>query len=235
MELRVGGNEVFLCFSRAYVAEDDAALLQQISKFKPLVDYLTTFKPQDLTVSTITVTNVTMIASRVFSIIFDLTLVHSKSRESCTQTVKLEDSVQCVVLPILSVGTSHYAALVARPRVALGGEFILEAFSGAFGKDGLLTAPSIGLLECVGLQVSEKTTVALSNEEICLGDELGPVRILKATKAISQQTFDDAFASAQPDELGARLVAIPLEEVITNHTSDMKAVVAATLALNGAQ
>jgi hypothetical protein len=230
MEYRVGGTEVLLTLDKAYVAEDDTALLQQVSRFKPLVDYLTTFKPQDSVVSVLTINNVTTIAGRIASIRGRITLKHKVTKETQTEALALSDESRAVVLPVLSVGTAQYAALVRRPRLAIGGALITEAFEGTFAKeDGAFVAEGSELLKALGFHITDKTCSALSSEAISFSDGNPPVKVLRASKVFTDSAFADATRSAiQSDD--ATLVIVPIEEVATQST-DAKAVVAASLLL----
>lgn len=229
MEYRVGGNEVLVTLERSYVAEDDAALLQQVTRFKPFVDYLTTFKPQDFVVSVFTISNISLIAGRVSAVAGTLTLKHKLTKELRVEPITLTDAATVVVLPVITVGTTHYAVLVKRPRIAVGGASIAEAFTGHFGKDGNLVADGGDLLKALGLHVSEKTCSALSNEDIVLGHEgQAPVKIVRATKIFTEQSFDDAMATPITSEDGTSLEVIELDQVMYS-TSDLKAIVAASL------
>ena len=232
MELRIGGNETFLCLNKAFHTADENALLQQVSRFKPLVDYLTTFKPADFSLSIMSIASVTFIASRIADVTFDVTLKHKTTKETSTQVLTLQDDTRVVVLPVMSVGNRQYAALVRRPRVAAGGHDAVEAFCGTFAKDGSFNAEGKELLEKVGFSVAEKTCTALGNGELLsVGDEGQPgVTVLKATKVFSQASFDETFGGAPVTHGASVLAAIPLEEVAANST-DVKAVLAASLAL----
>lgn len=234
MELRVGGNELLLCLDRAYVSDDETALLQQVARFKPLVDYLTTFKPSDFTLSVYTVANVGFVASRVSSVSGHITLKHSATKELLTQPLTLSDDASVVVLPMITVGTNHYAVLVERARVAVGGEKVAEAFSGSFGKDGAFVTECGELLNALGFQITEKTCTALANDEMVLGQEGNkPLRIVRASRTFTQESYDDAMRSAIATD-DAKLVVVPLADVAATST-DMKAVLAASLALAGAR
>jgi hypothetical protein len=231
MELRVGGNEVLLTLHAAYVTDDDTAHLQQVARFKPLLDYLTEYKPAgDVYISAMIVTNVTFIANRVASVVVDVDLKNKATKESLVQTLALSDDVPVVVLPVLSVGTKHYAMLVTRPAVAIGGEAIVEAFAGAFNKDGSFNATDSDLLSDVGFPVSEKTCTALTAEEVSLGHEgQRPVRLLKANKTFTQDSYDDAFS--HPVKRGDATLTLVLLEDVASVSADMKAVLAAALVL----
>jgi hypothetical protein len=233
MEFRVGGHEVLLSLDKAYVAEDDTALLQQVSRFKPLVDYLTTFKPADLTLSTLVISNVNLIAGRVAGIRGHITLKHKTTKATRTEPLALSDEHRCVVLPVLSVGDRYYAVLVRRPRLAIGGEFITEAFEGTFAKeDGAFVAEDDVLLQGIGLQVTEKTCSALAGEDINMGVEgSAPVKVLRASKVYTEQSFDEMNKTLMVSEDGrSSLVIIPVEDV-PSHSVDLKAIVAASLFL----
>lgn len=233
MELRIGGNEVFLSLGRAFYTADENALLQQVSRFKPLIDYLTTFKPQDFTISLMSVAAVSFIANRISDVTLDVTLKHKTTKENLQQVLTVAEETRTVVLPVMLVGNTMYAALVQRPRVAAGGHTVVEAFAGDFAKDGTFNAEGKELLDAVGFQISEKSCTALTKEDISLGDEgQGPVRILKASKAFSQQSFDEAFGGQPVTSGSSKLIAVPLESVAAEST-DMKAVLAASLALAG--
>ena len=237
MEYRVGGNEVLLTLDRAYVADDDTALLQQVSRFKPLVDYLTTFKPQNVTVSTLTITNVQQIAGRVAAVRGMLTVKHKETKDTITQPLVLADEAPSVVLPVITVGQKHYAVLVRRPRLPVGGAEVTEAFEGTFRKeDGAFVAEGAELLKALGLQVTDKTCSALSNDDVTLGNEgSAPVKLLRASKIFTEQSFADATQTAIVSEDGsASLVVVPMEEVSTA-SSDLKAIVAASVFMRSKQ
>lgn len=233
MEFRVGGNEVLLSLERSYVSEDDTALLQQISRFKPLVDYLTTFKPQDHVVSTLTVANVASVAGRIASIRGTLGLKDKASKTVTTQPLFLSDDAPAVVLPVILVGQRNYAVLISRPKLAIGGAVAVEAFEGSFRKDdGSFVAEGSELLKALGLQITDKTCSALTAEDVCLGNEgLAPVKVLRASKTFSEQSFAEATATPIVSEDGsARLVVVPMEEV-AQVSSDLKANLAASVFL----
>jgi hypothetical protein len=232
MEFRVGGNEVLLSLDRAYIAEDDTALLQQISRFKPLVDYLTTFKPQDFVVSTLTVTNVSIIAGRISAVRGVVTLKRKSTKATQAEPLFLSDQQPAIVLPVITVGARHFAVLISRPRLAIGGAPITEAFEGTFGEDGAFQTEGADLLHALGLQITEKSCSTLSSDDISIGDSgAPPFKVLRATKVFTEQSFNDAMQSTIASEDGlSRLVVVPMDEVAAAST-DLKANVAASLFL----
>lgn len=235
MELRIGGNEVNLSLSKTFVAEDEGALLLQISKHKPLADYLTKWKPADgSSLSSMTVVSVDMIASRIASILVEVTLVHAKTKAKLSQRVRLSDEVRSVVLPVaMLAGGKPAAVLIERRRIATGGELQLEAIEGTFGKDGTLTnsvVPAVlKLFDSIGWSITEKTCTALSMDDVSLGADSTPVRLLQATKIFGAESLNEALAASKDGDV--RLVAVDLDLVPTT-TTDLKACVAASLALD---
>lgn len=166
-EFRVGGNEVLLSLSPEYrsensnesTAEAAAALLGAVQRFKPFVDYLTSFKaPAECDITTVVVKNIGQIGGgatngRISSITCDVTLRHSKTNKSITQPIHLEsDAVPAVVLPVLEVADAdeannnnngggdkkqlsiagRYAVLFPRARLALGAKVVLDCPTGFF-------------------------------------------------------------------------------------------------------
>ena len=238
MDLRISGTEVFVQLDKGYVAEDDAALLQEVSKFKPLADWITKFRPTDFNLSVIVIRSISKVAQRISSIVFEVTLVSKSSKENLVQTVTLcDEPTQVVLLPILVVDGKKYGALVNSTRVALGSVNVTEAFTGFFQKDGSFESQAAtALLDPVGIATSEKYCQSLSEEDISLGDDgFPPVRPMYLEKAISKAEFDNFFgASNKTTNDAGTLVAYPLEEVASN-TSDIKAILTASLVLAKSQ
>lgn len=234
MDLRVSGVEVLLTLHRAYVTNDDTALLQQVSKFKPLADWITNFRPSGFTLSQITVRNVTFVAQRISSVTFDVVLVSKKDHTAdLTQTVTLNDEpVAVVLLPIVTVGSERYGVLVSQLRLAADASAVEEAFLGHFVKDGSFECRTVGLLAAAGINTTEKNCVSLASEEFSVGEEgLPPVRFMHTTKTMTKSDFDANFNKGSATVDGV-LVARPLKEIAQSSAADLKARLAASLTLS---
>ena len=229
MELRVGGNEVYLSMHSDNVCDDKAGTLQQVSKFKPLVDYLTKFHPTEFSIAAMTVRNVRWVAQRIVSVVVDVKFT-GKNRQSMVRSVLLSEETIHVVLPVLVVGDKSYAVLLSSPHVLLGGANINEAFSGIFLKDGTFECEYAELLKRADLHVTDRACTALTAEDVSLDSDRS-VRLMQFPKVLTQREFAATFSDAGLPHVGdASLVVCPLSEV-TSKTTDLKALLAASMIL----
>lgn len=266
MELNVGGNEVRLSLAPEYRVSSadgnsaDAAtnLLGAVQRYKPFVDYLTSFKaPAECELTTIVIKNVGQIGQRIASITLDVTLRHAKTNSSITQPLHLEsDRAPSVILPVIEVaaeadGSSaggQFAVLIPRARLALGAKVSLDAPMGYFesaaaadqpgaksnaGKPIQLTNVKQEFLDQAGFtakHLTEGMCKPLSTNDIVTGYEgQAPVQLLVARRSCSMKELSDLMQPFQQQGGSeAPFVLVPLEDV-PNRTTDIHAILAASL------
>lgn len=227
MELRVAGHEVLLTLNKSYCSEDESSVLQAVAKFKPLVDYLTKLSTEGFQLSTLTVKNVRYIAQRIVYVTFDALVASIKTRDTVSQTITLSDDVLAAYLPVVTCNGISYALLVEQKRIPCGGASVVEAFNGVQLPNGNFSGPTASLLSAVNIPV--EGLKSLTTNDIVVGNEgTAPTVFLSSTKEVSEAELAQLQNASSED--GAKVVVIPLEDVIGT-TVDVKAAVAAALIL----
>lgn len=228
MELRVAGNEVLLSLHRTYCAEDDSAVLQAVSKFKPLMDYLTKLNTDGFALSTLLVRNVQYVAQRIVQVHLDALFQAKGALDTITDSITLSDESLAVYLPVVVCSGVKYGVLVAEPLVAIGGQSIAHALCGVQSKPGAFTSAHNELLSSNGFAVDGLTS--MSANELVVGHEgLAPSKFLTSTRVVTE----DELAALQSLAAvgGVSLVIQAVEDIVTN-SQDLKATVAAALTLS---
>ena len=226
MDLRVAGHEVVLSLHRTYVSDDDVHVLQSVAKYKPLVDYLTKLHTEDFKLSNIVIRNVVLIAHRIGSITVDM-LFSGANRETISQTVVLTDEVQSLLLPVVTSGDEKYAVLVESARLGLCGASVPELFIGSQGKAGSFSGPHVQLLTNNGFTF--EGIANLGPAELNVGqDGQAPLRFSVVNKTMDAAALEKLKGSATED---AKLIVVPLLDVVRNQIGDLKTLTAVSLVL----
>lgn len=227
MELRVAGHEVLLNVHQSYCADDESAVIANVSKYKPLLDYLTKVVLDDVALSAITIRNVATISQRIASVTVDVEFVKmGPSRERSTETIILSEDPTAVFLPTVESGGKRFAVLVQQPKVATGGQNVAGAFVGTNPKPGVFSGVGEDLLRTVGIDAYGLKT--LNQRDVVLGNEgTAPVKFLSSMKIVSEA---DLASIAEAADATGKIVLMDLEDV-PSMCADLKACVAASLLL----
>lgn len=228
MEFSIGSNDVFLSLHPTYCAEDDGSILQAVSKYKPLVDWLTRYQPDTYKISRITVRNIQWIAKRIAVLAVDVELTNGE-RQKLVQSCTFTDDAKVVLLPVLSLNGHLYGVVIRQRRVALGGEEIEEAITGTVGKEGFVGTGS-EVLSQFGFKLGGNDLVALrGSTPFSLGEGLATASLVKATSALSPDDARPLLDGIAVD--GGVVVARPLAQLAST-ARDLKVLVAASLVKN---
>lgn len=236
MEFSIGSNDVFLALHPTYCAEDDGTMLAAVSKYKPLVDWLTKYQTEGFKLSRVIVRNVQWVAKRISVLAADVELVStergvSSSSNKLIQSVTFTDDAQAILLPVLSVNGFSYAVVVRQRRVALGGDVSEEAITGTVTKEGF-TGLGANVLAKFGFKLNGSDLVALRTTPFSFGEGLLPQSIVKTSHALTQvdaQPLLDGVALEVDGSSGAVIIARLLDDVARTAT-DLKLLTAASLA-----
>ena len=232
MDLKVSGHDVFLCLDKAYCVEDEATVLGPVSKYRPLLDWITRFRPSpDYTLSSITVRNVTWVAHRVASVSADITLQSTKQTDlKLVQAVMLTDLPAVAILPLFQTEGAKVALLVNNFRLPASGVGA-EVFVGYESKPGSVALENEQALVALGFDLSAHSLLPLGSSDVTVGNEdLMPVKLFKTTKIVSAGELEQAQEAAKKLETATfSLSFVPLGD-IANTTNDLKTVLSALLA-----
>lgn len=233
MDLKVSGHEVLLCLDKKYCVEDESTVLVPVSKYRPLLDWITRFRPSgEYALAVISVRNCSWVAQRVSGIVIDVTLQSTKNPGlKLVQAVSLTDLPVVTVLPVYEVNSEKYVALVVNFQLAAKG-VAGEAFSGVESKPGVVVMDQAAALAAIGVDTSAHLLQPLGNGDVTIGDEnLPPVKLFKTTQYVTTEEF----AAIQE---GAKNLATPTFAVTfaslsdAAQSNDLKTVLCARLAAN---
>lgn len=231
MDLKVSGHDVFLCLDKSYCTEDEGLVLAPVSKYRPLLDWITRFRPSpDYKLAIITVTNVSWVAQRVSSITADVTLQATKnSTLTIQQAVTLTDLPTVGLLPIFDVEGVKTAVLIQSFRLAAAG-VSGEVFLGQETKPGCVTMNNASLLDALGFDVSPHLLQPLGSDMTFGNESLASVKLFKTVKILSPSELTQAqeavAALASPSQ---QVLFVALSEV-AQRTNDLKTALAGKLA-----
>mmetsp|Transcript_66519 Transcript_66519/g.77190 ORF Transcript_66519/g.77190 Transcript_66519/m.77190 type:complete len:235 (+) Transcript_66519:59-763(+) len=232
MDLRVAGHEVFLTLHRTYCADDDSTVLQAVSKFKPLMDYLTKLNTEGFQLSSLTVRNVQYVATRIVSVTMDTLFASSKKgeRDTVSECITLSDDCVCVYLPVLQMASGEkLGVLVNQCRPTIGGQAHTEAFFGVQLKPGSFSGSLTELLANASIPLDGLTVIPAPHDLIVGNEGIGPIKLLTSTKAnVTEADVQTIQGLTSP--CGAKLVVEPLQDILSS-SSDLRATVAAALLL----
>ena len=230
MNISVGSHNVFLQLHPAYCSSDDGSLLQQVSKYRPLVDWLTKFRPEARLhkISQITVCNASWVAKRLESVSIDVEFVSADGSARITQSFTLTDFSQTVLVPILKVNGSQYPILIRQSRAALGGEQCEEFFVGNVTADGF-EGPNSALLKNIGFNLTPTALTELRPGNLSFADGLPPANFAKAELDAPHSDAQELLqVGGKTFPGGITLKALTISEVLAS-SSDLKTILACTL------
>ena len=231
MNLSVGSHDIFLQLHPAYCSSDDGSLLQQVSKYRPLVDWLTKFRPDASLhkLSQITICNVSWVSKRIESVALDVEFIStSEGAPRITQSFSLTEYPQTVLIPLLKVNGTQFPLLVRQERAALGGQVSEEAFIGNVNADGF-EGPHSAILISMGFNLAPTALTELRSGSLSFADGLPPANFAKVELEIPQDEAQQFLEQGgKLFEGGVYVKALTQSEVLSS-SSDLKTVLACTL------
>ncbi len=231
MDLKVSGHEVYLCLDKTYCVEDESTILGPVSKYRPLLDWITRFRPSpDYKLAVISVRNVSWVAQRVASITVDITLFSSKQTGvKLEQALTLTDLPSVALIPLLDVDGQKIAVLTKSFRLPAK-DVASEVFVGVESKPGSVTMDNAAALAALGIDTSAHLLQPLGNGDVTIGNEnLAPVKLFKTTKIVTSAEFEQLQDAAKSLETPTFAVTfLTLSDAAASN--DLKTVLCAKLA-----
>jgi len=244
MDFKLGSRTLSLSLHPSFVTEDPRELLQSVSKYKPLQDFVLRFPVNgNVVIAQIQVLMVEFIAQRIESTTVEVGLASTKDKLAplMLQRVTISDLNPVCVLPVatLAEGNKKFALLLTGSSVFLA-ESAPQPFSGTQQSNGGgLVLQDQSILRALGFDFSAGSLKLLGSQDGTLfGDECRPpVRLMSVSQSFPSveslntritQAVAEAAKADGTSTLG--LVAVPLEEV-RKSSQDLRARLAATLVL----